>query len=136
LNGSADARRPEPDLSKPERVDLRLQLIAAADDLERLQALLRDACDSLLLRFSDVADGVRDLCDGEDVGGHVRSLQAEPSRALVTLQCQDLAQQLIAHTRGHLQRCADDLHFTMPGALRQAGPVTQLATRAGSVDLF
>jgi hypothetical protein len=136
LNESADARRPEPDLSTSERVDLRLQLIAAADDLERLQALLRDACDSLLLCFAGVSDGVRDLCDGADVGGPAQALQAELSGVVVALQFQDLAQQLIAHTRGHLQRCAEDLHFTMPGALRQAGPVTQQAMHAGSVDLF
>jgi hypothetical protein len=119
-----------------EGVDPRLQLIAAADDLERLQALLRDACDSLLLRFAGVADGVRDLGDGEDVGARARSLQVELSGAVLALQFQDLAQQRIAHTRGHLQLCAEDLHFAMPGALRQAGPVTQQAMRAGSVDLF
>lgn len=136
MNESADAQRPGPDLSEPERVDLRLQLIAAADDLEQLQALLRDACDNLLLRFSGVADGLRDLCGGADVGGPAQALQAELSGAVVALQFQDLAQQLIAHTRRHLQCCANDLHFTRPGAVRQAGPVTQQAMHAGSVDLF
>lgn len=132
----ANAQLPVPDIAASGQADLRVQLLAATADLARLQILLSDACDTLLQRFHGAAHRIQGLCAVDSAAAQVADLQAELSGAVVALQFQDLAQQLIEHTRGHLQRCADDLHFTMPGAQRQAGPVTQQAMRGGSVDLY
>jgi hypothetical protein len=67
--------------------------------------------------------------------------------AVVALQFQDMASQLIAHTDRRLKSCADRLardaladdedgaQLTMPAPLRP-NPVTQDEVDAGSIELF
>ena len=99
---------------------------AAQADLERLDALLADAAATLLESFGAVAA----FSAGQSVDG--KNACAIPlERAAIALQFQDLASQLIAHTRGRLDACARG----MPASdLRQ--PVGQRALDAGSVELF
>lgn len=124
-------------------------LMSASSDLDRLQALLSDACRTLMHRFSEAAqqlDGLRDLptarC-GDDttldaVTDHLRG-------AVVALQFEDLASQLIGHTHRRLQSCADELARGAQGddassacgaPTLRPNPVTQSEMNAGSVDLF
>jgi hypothetical protein len=98
-------------------------LRAASGDLERLQTLLADACDTLLARFSGASAALRSTPPARDAALH------ELGAAVTALQFQDLAQQLIAHTQRRLARCA-------PGAEGAPNPVTQGGVAAGAVDLF
>jgi ubiquinone biosynthesis protein UbiJ len=92
---------------------------SVALDLERLQRLLAHACDTLLACFDGSAAELRRA--QPDVRAALRRLD----EAVIALQFQDMAQQLIAHAQARL---AD-------GAAR-ANPVTQGGVAAGSVELF
>ncbi len=123
--------------------DLRAQLISAAADLRRLQALLSDACDTLLARFSDAAGHARELGAIAAAASSAQALQEQLAGAVVALQFQDMAHQLIDHTHGHLHRCADVLHLAPsdakamdPAPPVRSSPVAQRAMNVGSVDLF
>lgn len=123
--------------------DLRAQLISAAADLRRLQALLSDACDTLLARFSDAAGHARELGAIAAAASSAQALQEQLAGAVIALQFQDMAHQLIDHTHGHLHRCADVMHLTPADASAmdaaapvRSSPVAQNAMHVGSVDLF
>jgi hypothetical protein len=137
---AAQADAPSGPLPVP---DLRAQLISAADDLRRLQALLSDACDTLLARFSDAAGHARELGAIAAAASSAQALQEQLAGAVIALQFQDMAHQLIDHTHGHLHRCADVLHLAPadttamdPAPPVRSSPVAQHAMNVGSVDLF
>jgi len=132
--------------------DLQDHLMTASNDLDRLQRLLTDASATLLQHFHGLSEQiarVRVQLDGGLVVDRVTLEQARQalSGAVVALQFQDMASQLIAHTDKRLRSCADRLArdawaddedgagMTLPAPLRP-NPVTQDEVDAGSIELF
>jgi hypothetical protein len=122
--------------------ELQDDLMTATNDLERLQRLLADACDALLHNFCEANARVEALPPADAAG-----LRGNLSGAVVALQFQDMASQLIAHTSRRLRACADRVAREAMGddedgaALVEAppprpNPVTQDEMDAGSVELF
>lgn len=130
--------------------DLQDHLMTASNDLDRLQRLLADATTTLLEHFhglSEQIDRLRtELSGAVDVQTIERARQALGG-AVIALQFQDMASQLITHTDKRLKSCADRLArdaladdddgapLTMPAPLRP-NPVTQDEVDAGSIELF
>jgi hypothetical protein len=132
--------------------DLQDHLMTASNDLDRLQRLLADATTTLLEHFhglSEQIDRLRAELDDPctvDVATIERARQALGG-AVIALQFQDMASQLITHTDRRLKSCADRLArdaladdddgapLTMPAPLRP-NPVTQDEVDAGSIELF
>lgn len=135
----------------PPRAAAQLQdhLMSASSDLDRLQALLSDACRTLMQRFNDAAQQLSGLRNTRAAGladdSTLNAVTDHLRGAVVALQFEDLASQLIGHTHGRLRRCADELARGAPDdgatpasptpALRP-NPVTQSEMDAGSVELF
>ena len=137
--------------------DLQDHLLVASNDLERLQRLLDDAGQALMGHFIGASEMIDDArreleaaTSGVNSGADSRAI-ADAKRALsgaiVGLQFQDMATQLIAHTTQRLRSCADRLaNETMAddedgiGVMQHAperpNPVTQDEMDAGTVDLF
>lgn len=130
-----------------EAVQLQDSLLGAVHDLERLEALLSHASDTLLQRFGDAHDFLgSETADADAFRAEVR---AALHAAVTELQFHDMASQLIAHTAKVLRVCAFRLAAeTMesaedgsaaPAVLRfpeRPNPVTQSEMDAGSIDLF
>ena len=132
--------------------DLQDHLMVASNDLERLQRLLSDACDSLMDHFYGASGELRTLLDD----GAIRATVATPqlhkamehmAGAITAMQFQDMASQLVTHTSKRLRNCADRLASQTMGddedgvAVIEEGPlrpnpVTQDEMDAGSVELF
>jgi hypothetical protein len=119
-------------------------LLTASNDLQRLQTLLSDACDTLTSSFFSANADIEGLASSLDTLEQVR---AHLARAITALQFQDMATQLIAHTNQRLRNCADRLAADAfagdedGGAVIEAAPlrpnpVTQDEMDAGSVELF
>lgn len=120
--------------------DLQDHLMAANNDLDRLQRLLSDTCDALLASFHGaLAVMPAEGCD---------RLRGELHAAVTALQFQDMASQLIHHTQQRLRSCADQVAqeafgdeddgeaaYVAPAPLRP-NPVTQDEMDAGSIELF
>ncbi len=130
--------------------DLQDQLMAATNDLERLQRLLADTCDALMGRFHGVVEQVTLLGVDSSVDSRaavLHRLHGQLAGAITALQFQDVASQLIAHTHQRLRNCADQLAsdafgpdedgeaVVAPPPLRP-NPVTQDEMDAGSIELF
>jgi hypothetical protein len=132
--------------------DLQDHLMTASNDLDRLQRLLADATDTLLARFQVAADHIGSLRRTVQGIPHfdavpLNQVLHELGGAVVALQFQDMASQLIAHTDRRLRSCADLL---ARDALADDGageavtgmmplrpnPVTQDEVDAGSITLF
>jgi len=130
--------------------DLQDHLMTASNDLDRLQRLLADATSTLLQHFHGLSQQIEQLREQLDAG--VDPLAFEQalrwlSGAVVALQFQDMAAQLISHTDRRLRSCADRLArdaladdedgtaVTLPAPLRP-NPVTQDEIDAGSIELF
>lgn len=125
--------------------DLQDDLMAASNDLDRLQRLLSDASDVLMRRFTEAIGAIGHIAP--ELDGRAEALRAELSGAVVALQFQDMASQLIAHTGRRLRACADKIASEAladdddgPGVETAAplrpNPVTQDEMDAGSVELF
>ncbi len=149
----------EPDMS-PTRPPLQLLLAAdlqdslmmASHDLDRLQRLLGDATDTLLLHFYGASQQINHLSllaaqNAELPEGDLRQAMGHLSGAVTTLQFQDMAAQLINHTHRRLRLCADKLARDVMGddedgpavideAPLKPNPVTQDEMDAGSIELF
>jgi hypothetical protein len=135
--------------------ELQDHLMAASNDLERLHTLLADACDTLMLRFSNANEHIGTLME-EQRGDAMSPRAAEACRSLVqqlggaviALQFQDMASQLIAHTNRRLRSCVDTLaqdafgdddedgSCVIEAAPLRPNPVTQSEMDAGSIELF
>ena len=130
--------------------ELQDQLMAATNDLERLQRLLTDTSDVLMARFHGVIEQVGLLAGDaslETRASVLRSLNGQLAAAVTALQFQDVSSQLIAHTHQRLRNCADQLArdafgpdedgeaVVAPPPLRP-NPVTQDEMDAGSIELF
>ncbi len=129
--------------------DLQDHLMSATNDLDRLQALLSDACDALMQRFCVATEQVRDIMNAEAApsGAPYDGLISELGGAVTALQFQDMASQLIQHTHRRLRSCADQIARVAMGddedgeAVVEApplrpNPVTQAEMDAGSIELF
>jgi len=132
-------------------VDLQDNLLMVANDLERLQTLLGEACDMLLAGFCGASQQLHELrAPPGSPAGEVDRAIAHLSQAVVALQFQDMASQLITHTHQRLRHCTDsiahealvddededDSDVIVAAAPSRPNPVTQDEMDAGSVDLF
>ena len=116
-------------------VQLQDQLLSAVAELERLALLISHAGDELMSRFAQIAR------ISEQIGS--AELRGEVSAALIALQFQDMAGQLVQHSTARIQAVADligaasDGEPSPPADLpTRASPVAQHALDAGSADLF
>ena len=128
--------------------DLQDHLMTATNDLDRLQTLLSDACDTLQTGFFGAAAQLHDLRSTAAVDpATLERASAHLGTAVTALQFQDMASQLINHTRGRLRNCADRLaRDTFAGdddgeaAVEEAplrpNPVTQAEMDTGFIELF
>lgn len=130
--------------------DLQEHLMTATYDLDRLQHLLSEACDVLVESFQGVAEQVQAMGLVAPPGTPSDALAQMRGRlmsALMALQFQDMASQLIAHTHRRLRHCADRIADQTMGddedgpALVEdkqlrPNPVVQEDMSAGSIDLF
>lgn len=126
--------------------ELQDHLMTASNDLDRLQTLLSDACDTLMQRFCGASDQVRALMSDKDAAV-VDDLMQQLGGAVTALQFQDMASQLIHHTHRRLRTCADQIARVSMGddedgaavveeSTLRPNPVTQAEMDAGSVELF
>lgn len=121
-----------------EAAELQDDLLAVDHDLERLAALLAHAGQTLLDAFAAVATPLAEA-------GHAAALD-QLARAFPALQFEDLASQLLGHSRQRLGRCVDRIarrtfadeegEPPLDDAALRPNPVTQSAIRTGSVELF
>ena len=133
--------------------DLQDHLLVASNDLERLQRLLDDAGQALMGHFigaTEMIDDARRELEAASAGADSRAMHDAKralSGAIVGLQFQDMATQLIAHTTQRLRSCADRLANEAMAddedgvglfekAPERPNPVTQDEMDAGTVDLF
>lgn len=132
--------------------DLQDHLLVASNDLERLQRLLSDACDSLMGHFYAANGELRTLLHEAAVQAGTEQPQLHRAMehmagAITAMQFQDLASQLVDHTNRRLRNCADRLASQAMGddedgeavigeAPLRPNPVIQDEMDAGSVELF
>ncbi|MEO8124272.1 MAG: hypothetical protein ABI633_09500 [Burkholderiales bacterium] len=93
-------------------VELQDHLNMVGNDLDRLQRLLDDACATLLASFhgahatlSAAGQGSAAACAEPAIAGALHHL----GNAVVALQFQDMASQLVEHSHRRLRSCADQL---------------------------
>lgn len=132
--------------------DLQDHLMVASNDMDRLQGLLGDACNSLMTHFYGATCELKALL--ERTAGQADSDTPELQRAMqhmagaiTAMQFQDMASQLVDHTTRRLRNCADRIARDTMGddedgiamvaeAPLRPNPVTQDEMDAGSVELF
>ena len=126
--------------------ELQDELLTAVTDLDRLQGLLADAAVQLAERFAGADAGLA-RAGAVQAGAAIEQVRAELGGALVALQFQDLATQLLSHATARIHAVADVLAIrAMPADDEAAAPVTTFDARpcpvaqrhmeAGSVELF
>jgi hypothetical protein len=128
--------------------ELQDHLMTATNDLDRLQNLLSEACDTLLQSFHGAAERMQALSEAPQAAAEtVAQVQARLGQAVMALQFQDMASQLIHHTSRRLRSCADriaqeamgddeDGEGVVEDAPLRPNPVVQEDMNAGSIDLF
>lgn len=129
-------------------VDLQDHLMAATNDLDRLQTLLADACTVLFAGFQGASEQIQKISAGQAMGeGEAQRAMHCLGTSVTALQFQDMASQLIQHTHRRLRSCADTLaretfgnddgdSTAMEPAPLHPNPVTQAEMDAGSIELF
>jgi hypothetical protein len=138
----------EPSVAVPLLLVAELQdsLLTVVHDLKRLDGLLAHALDNLMDRFTSATTHLDspDLVRSDDLDAARSAVRA----AVIELQFQDIASQLIAHASKTLQGCAYRLAAESMGsedgeavpfvedAPNRPNPVTQDEMDAGSVELF
>jgi hypothetical protein len=128
--------------------DLQDHLMTATNDLDRLQTLLSDACKTLQAGFFGASEQLHDLrATALNNPVPVERAVAHLGTAVTALQFQDMASQLINHTRGRLRNCADRLardafagdedgEAAVEEAPLRPNPVTQSEMDTGFIELF
>jgi hypothetical protein len=132
--------------------DLQDHLMTASNDLDRLQTLLADACDTLMQRFHGASEHIRTLRSHphgmEESEAVFDDVMQNLGGAVTALQFQDMASQLITHTHKRLRSCVDRLareafaeddEDGMAAAEEvplRPNPVTQAEMDVGSIELF
>ena len=149
--GSADGAPEEPDARRLHddlqflAIDLQDELLTACNDLERLLGLLGGSCRDLGAAFHGALGVIatrRD--DGTDAAELLAQVASLLQRGVTALQFDDMASQLVIHTRQRLRHHADRLAVAAMGdddgviesVLLRPNPVTQDEMYAGSVELF
>lgn len=141
------AKGPEVHLPVMVAAELQDSLLIVMHDLHRLEGLLSHATDNLLERFGEANEWLSDALVRSSP--ELQAVQTALRSAVVELQFQDMASQLIWHTTKVLQSCAFQLAAEAMGneegeeaasfvdmAPDRPNPVTQSEMDAGSVDLF
>jgi hypothetical protein len=141
-----EAHAPNAGQTESATADLQAHLLTAAHDLDRLQKLLANACESLLQGFYGATDQMRTLLDTPSLAVDDETFERAMQHlgtAVTALQFQDMASQLIAHTHRRLHTCAALLAHDACQCDEQAqmppihpNPVAQTLMDAGSVELF
>lgn len=110
-------------------------LNSVSEDLGRLDQLLSDAIERLLLSFGEIQSMASARRESD--------IERAAVDAVTALQFQDMASQLIAHCRrklAHPDAGSDEpfsaTHFTSTQILGHIGPVSQNHLGEGSIDLF
>jgi len=131
--------------------DLQDHLMTASNDLDRLQTLLSDACDTLMQRFHGASQHISTLraqpLAANDSDAVFNDVMQNLGGAVTALQFQDMASQLINHTHKRLRSCvdrlareafADDEDGMAPveEVPLRPNPVTQAEMDVGSIELF
>ena len=126
--------------------ELQDSLLTVVHDLKRLDDLLSQSMSNLMDRFTSVNSHLAStlLRPAEDIEAARYAVQS----AVIELQFQDIASQLIAHASKTLQGCAYWLAAESMGAEdgdavpfvdempNRPNPVTQAQMDAGSIELF
>ncbi len=127
--------------------DFQDHLMAVTNDLNHLQSMVDDACETLMEGFLGATRQLRSLQivkpeDHAAVERAVRHLDG----AAKALQVQDMSTQLITHTSKRLRHCADRLAAAAFGAdgdgttieapPSRPNPVTQAQMDTGFIELF
>jgi hypothetical protein len=121
--------------------DMQDELLTAGTELDRLQGLLSDAVDQLNARFTQALSEQARLPHSP----HNDAVSEQLRGALIALQFEDMASQIISHSRRRLASVADCLGNLVMGEpetdcdvqwVSRACPVAQRAVDAGSVELF
>jgi len=153
MNDANDASAPPAAGALPleAAVDVQDHLMTASMDLDRLQTLLSDACDTLMQRFYGASEQIRILRshphapeESEEV---FMGVMQDLGGAVTALQFQDMASQLINHTHKRLRSCVDRLareafandedgEAAPEEAPLRPNPVTQAEMDVGSIELF
>lgn len=130
--------------------DLQDHLMTASHDLDRLQRLLAGTCDTLMTSFSGAHRLLEALAEPSLPPAAVNAAheaRRQLAEAVVALQFQDMASQLITHTHQRLRNCADQIapdafgpdpegEAVIAAAPLRPNPVTQDEMDAGSIELF
>ena len=132
--------------------DLQDDLMVAGNDLERLQRLLGDACESLLGHFYGATGEIKQLLHAAATQPDIdlkqlHSAMEHLAGAITAMQFQDMASQLVDHTSRRLRNCVDRLardtfaddedgEAVVAAAPLRPNPVTQDEMDAGSIELF
>lgn len=147
-----DPHEPDATLAPPELLrwqqaaELQDDLLTVCNDLDRLQALLASACADLSQGFQAASALLAaGRAEAHDTQWH-EPLAQQLARAVTGLQFEDMASQLISHSRRRLRHRADTLAAAAFGdddseaviepALLRPNPVTQDEMDAGSIELF
>ena len=121
-------------------------LLMVIHDLNRLDGLLSHTMQNLMLRFSSALAHLGRAEQGDELG--LDAARGAMSAAVIELQFQDIASQLIAHSTKTLQGCAYRLAAESMGSEdgeavpfveetpQRPNPVTQDEMDAGSIELF
>lgn len=153
LEQEAPDPAPAGGLSLLAAADLQDHLMVASNDLERLQRLLSDACDALLMHFYGATGELKTLLHAAShlpgIDTHqLHTAMEHMAGAITAMQFQDMASQLVTHTSRRLRNCADRLASEAFAGDDEEGaavieepplrpnPVTQDEMDAGSVELF
>ena len=129
-------------------VDVQDGILTACTDLDRLVCLFSAACAEVNSRFviaSTLIDQLRAEAALDDA--RLAELQSHLGHAVVALQIDDMATQLVDHTRRVLRHCADSLAVgtfadgdgddeVIEARPLRPSPVTQAGMDAGSIELF
>lgn len=145
---NAEAYSPTVQIPVMTVAELQDSLLVVLNDLQRLEGLVNHAANNLLERFDianvSLAKADLDAKTHEDLA----DLRGALHSAIIELQFQDMASQLITHTSKVLKSCADRLAFEamdtdeeemqaiMQPLPDRPNPVTQDEMDAGSVELF
>lgn len=145
-----NAARAMVDMPLDAAADLQDNLLMVQNDLERLQTLLAEACDTLMGGFLTASRLLQPSGDISVTPIAVERAVEELASAVTALQFQDMATQLIAHTGQRLRYCTDRLASDVFASSddeddgdalvlappQRPNPVTQDEMDAGSVSLF
>ncbi|THT98991.1 hypothetical protein E9531_12950 [Lampropedia puyangensis] len=122
-------------------------LQATHQDLHQLDVMLNHHCEGLIAAFEGTISALNHAAatDQGCADGHIQEAKQLLSQAVLNMQFQDIASQMLSHCQSRLQACTDLMEQPQPHGLQTHeasvlppahGPVTQASMDAGSIDLF